>query len=93
MQYCNDFFRHHWQIPTKNPGVAQGCHLGNQAGFVLGPHECAKKFIGMEVHVLALWSDYWVLYRIHTVSSLIIITYTGEYLLIPQPNYFLQHTP
>ena len=31
-------FCHYRQIPTKIPGVAQGCRGGNQGGFVLGPH-------------------------------------------------------
>ena len=37
---------------TKIPGVAQGCHLGNQAEFVVGPHMSTnqqKNFIGMYI--------------------------------------------
>ena len=44
-------FRQYRQIPTKIPGAAQGCRLGNQAGFVLGPHRSMnvqKNFIGLE---------------------------------------------
>ena len=48
------------QIPTKIPGVAQGCHLGNQAGFVLGPHihrsmKVQKNFIVLDISRFTIW--------------------------------------
>ena len=57
--------------------VAQSCHLGNKAEFVLGPHQITnhqKRFIGKRISRLVYWtyvSVKWTIYKHSNITWLL----------------------